>query len=211
MFNEYCLPWVCYLHTSSDWRSWKSVHFQAGIKSSNLIIANESNAASVFCLFDRSERGNIRGLDTQPVGTKYMVVDIGGVNFSLTDDQIKINTCKFGKSHFPKARGVTVIILEDVIIIWGHVSHNPLKTRTCWLLRFISTARMQTNRSMHFWCLSYGKISWQNKIYNELISWTTNYWDIFNNKMLLWWFIRSMRVACTTEEHIILKGSMKSP
>lgn len=96
-----------------------------------MIIANESNAASVFCLFDRSERGNIRGLDTQPVGTKYMVVDIGGVNFSLTDDQIKINTCKFGKSHFPKARGVTVIVLEDVIIIWGHVSHNPLKTRTC--------------------------------------------------------------------------------
>lgn len=100
------------------------VHFQAGIKSSNLIIANESNAASVFCLFDRSERGNIRGLDTQPVGTKYMVVDIGGVNFSLTDDQIKINTCKFGKSHFPKARGVTVIVLEDVIIIWGHVSQS---------------------------------------------------------------------------------------
>lgn len=77
----------CYLHTSSDWRSWKSVYFQAGIKSSNLIIANESNAASVFCLFDRSERGNIRGLDTQPVGTKYMVVDIGGVNLSLTDDK----------------------------------------------------------------------------------------------------------------------------
>lgn len=87
MFNEYCLSRVWYLHTSSDWRSWKSVHFQAGIKSSNLIIANESNTASVFCLFDRSERGNIRGLDSQPVGTKYMVVDIGGVNFSITDDK----------------------------------------------------------------------------------------------------------------------------
>lgn len=98
MFNEYCLPWVCYLHTSSDWRSWKSVHFQAGIKSSNLIIANESNAASVFCLFDRSERGNIRGLDTQPVGTKYMVVDIGGVN----DDQIKLILVNSVKAIFQK-------------------------------------------------------------------------------------------------------------
>lgn len=62
------------------------VYFQVGIKSLNLIIVNELNVVLVFCLFDRLERGNIWGLDIQLVGIKYMVVDIGGVNFSFIDD-----------------------------------------------------------------------------------------------------------------------------
>lgn len=56
-----------------------------------------------------------------------MVVDIGGVNLSFIDDKKN----KFGKSYFLKVCGVMVIVIEDVIIIWGYVLYNLLKIRIC--------------------------------------------------------------------------------
>ncbi|XP_061167776.1 heat shock 70 kDa protein 12B-like [Saccostrea echinata] len=61
----------------------KTAANKAGIPNSNLIIVNEADAASVFCIFAKAETGD-KGLDSQPVGTKYMVIDIGGGTTDIT-------------------------------------------------------------------------------------------------------------------------------
>lgn len=146
--REHQVQWV--LTVPSIWKQSATNFIQAaatkaGIKSSNLIIANESNAASVFCLFDRSERGNIRGLDTQPVGTKYMVVDIGGGTTDITVHE-RVSKMEIREAYEPSGLSLGGVAVDEAFVTFmtellGEGTMNRFRVQACnefvkWIKEF---------------------------------------------------------------------------
>lgn len=60
-----------------------SIIIQAGIKANKLKIGLEPEAASICCQHLKTERSTSGGLANSPIGTKYMVIDIGGMCITL--------------------------------------------------------------------------------------------------------------------------------